>query len=86
MSADEDRELLADIAERQKSLRRELTAMAADHAQMFGSYSKNDADYREQLGRYTRDQEVLGLSRRISTVIQLISLILLAYIAYRVSQ
>jgi hypothetical protein len=86
MSTDEDRALLTDIAERQKALQTELSGLAEAQAQMYGTYSRSDSDYRAQLDSYARDQQVLKVSRRIATVIQVVSFLLLAFIAYRVSR
>jgi hypothetical protein len=86
VSFDEDHSLLADIAERQKALQAQLAAMAADQAELLETYTKSNAVYRAQAEQYEREQRSMRLSKAVANGIRLFALLLLAFIAYRVSR
>ena len=84
--AEEDRALLADIAERQKALQSQVAAMAAEQARVFETYEKNDASYQERTAFYQSTEKEAKVTRTVAKWARFIALVMLAYIAYRVSR
>jgi hypothetical protein len=84
--ANEGRALLLDIAERQKALQSPLGAMAAEQARALENYEKNDAKYQERSALYEKAENEVRVTRTFAKWARVIALVLLAYIAYRVSR
>jgi DNA-binding protein H-NS len=65
--------------------RRSLDEMAAAQAEAHKTYAAADTAYRESLDRYKRSFDEWSKFRMAQTILRLVGLVLLAYIAYQVS-
>ena len=86
LSETESATRLAEISERLKSLGDQVAALSAEQAAAFGTYAASDKVYREELKRYGNERSSSAMVKAAQMVFRPLALVLLAYIAYRVSR
>jgi len=77
--------LLRSIADRQASIDQRLSAIEATHQEACKKYEASDAAYRTELSNYRQENSNLASSRTVAMVVRFAVLLLLVYVAYRVS-
>jgi hypothetical protein len=77
--------LLRELAERQESIERRLSAIEAAHLETWRKYDAADAGYRNELSGYKQELVTHALGRNLSAAARIVLLLLLLYVAYRVS-
>ena len=85
MTDADNKELLVEIAERQKAIQNELAGLASAQAAALQKYENSDNIYREQLERYGREQAAGAAGRKLAIAVRLLAVLLLAFIAYCVA-
>lgn len=85
MNEEETPSLLREIAERQKSLEQRLSAIELAQQETWKKYEASDSAYRAELSNYQKEGTVHALARALGTVVRILILFLLLYVAYRVS-
>ena len=85
MNEEETHSLLREVAEHQQSIERRLSAIEVAQHETWKKYEASDAAYREELSNYQQERTGLALGRTLGAVVRLLILLLLVYIAYRVS-
>ena len=77
--------LLRELSERQESIDRRLSAIEAAHLETWRKYEAADAGYRSELSGYKQELVAHALGRNLSAAARIVILLLLLYVAYRVS-
>jgi hypothetical protein len=82
---EETRSLLREIAERQKSLEQRLSAIELAQQATWEKYEVTYSAYRAELSKYQKRGTVHALANVLGSVVRVLILFLLLYVAYRVS-
>ena len=77
--------LLREIAERQSMIEQRLSAIEIYQQELYKKYESTDAAYRSELSEYQQERTSLALGRKLGPVVRIAMLLLVVYIAYRVS-
>lgn len=85
MTQEESLSLLRSVVERQQSIEQRLSAIEAAAHQTWKKYEESDTAYREELSNYRQEGHGLAVGRTVSFLFRLLMLLMLVYIAYRVS-
>ena len=77
--------LLREIAAHQESIERRLAAIESAQLETWKKYEATDAAYRGELSTYKQERLDQALGRKVATAARGVILLLLLYVAYRIS-
>ena len=84
--------LLREIAERQSIIEQRLSAIETYQQETWNKYDETckkfestDAAYRSELSEYQQERTSLALGRKLGPVVRIAMLLLVVYVAYRVT-
>ena len=82
---DEQARLLTEVAARLQTVEQRLASFEAAQDAALKQYGASDAAYRAELSTYHKEGNNISRARSLATVLRVVTVILLLYIAYRVS-
>lgn len=85
MNEEDTGALLREVVERQRAMEQRLSAIEAVQAEIWKMYESSDAAYRTELSNYQKDRTGIADARVLAAVMRALMLLLLVYVAYRVS-
>jgi hypothetical protein len=86
MAIEEDETSLAMVAESQRALHAKFDALSAEQARVYRLYEENSSSYQARTEAYLEEHEATRVVRAVHMAIRVATVLLLAYIAYRVSR
>ena len=85
MAEEDTNALLREIVNSQRSIEQRLSAIESSWLETWKKYETTDTAYRSELSEYQQERTGIAQARMLATVVRVAILVLLIYVAYRVS-
>lgn len=85
MAEEDTNALLREVINSQRSIDQRLSAIESSWLEAWKKQETTDTTYRSELSEYQQERTGIAQTRMLATVVRVAILILLIYVAYRVS-
>ena len=85
MAEEDTNALLREVVNSQRSIEQRFSAIESSWLETWKNYETTDTTYRSELSEYHQERTGIAHARMLATILRVAILVLLIYVAYRVS-